>query len=94
LINLSNKEANFQNWYKNHLLIKYFLEAKKCNWVWNAWFATNDHWEDNRFDGNYYPHIDLGVDNMHPGPKTQQQYAKKLYSFILEKFPNYIPQTI
>ena len=28
--------------------------------------------------------IDLGTDNMHPGPKQHQQYAETLYNFIKE----------
>jgi hypothetical protein len=91
LINLSNRESDFQNWYKNHLLIKYFLETKKCNWMWNGWFITEKYQEKNKFDGNYYPFIDYGTDSIHPGPETNKTYSIKLYNHIKEKFPEYLP---
>lgn len=90
LLTLSNKESNFQNWYKNHQLIKLFLEVKKCNWLWNGWFATNDYIDENRFDGDYYPFIDYGSEGVHPGPKTNKEYSIKLYNYISEKFPQYL----
>lgn len=91
LVTLSNKEADFQNWYKNHLLIKYFLESKKAKWLWNGWFATNDYTDALRFDGGYYPFIDNGVDGQHPGPETNKLYAKNLYNHIISEFPGYLP---
>lgn len=87
---LHNKENNHQNWYKNHLLIKYFLESKGCNWIWDGWYATKNFSDDNQYISNFYPFMDYGVDNMHPGPKTHEDYAKKLYQFIKDKFPNYL----
>ena len=86
LLKLSNKENNFQNWYKNHQLIKLFLETKKCNWLWNGWFATNDYTDELRFDGDYYPFLDNGVEGIHPGAKTNKEYSIKLYNYIFEKF--------
>jgi hypothetical protein len=35
-------------------------------------------------NGNTINFIDLGTDNMHPGPKQHQQYAETLYNFIKE----------
>jgi hypothetical protein len=84
-LTLLNKNNNFINWYKNHLLIKLFLESKKCNWVWNGWYATNEFTDENRFDGNYYPFIDFGIDNIHPGPNTNKEYAKNLYDYLINK---------
>lgn len=84
-LTLLNKNNNFMNWYKNHILIKLFLESKKCNWVWNGWYATNEYTDDNRFDGNYYPFLDFGVDDIHPGPKTNFEYANKLFDFCKDK---------
>jgi len=86
LLTLSNKESNFQNWYKNHQLIKLFLETKKCNWLWNGWFATNDYTDEYRFDGYYYPFIDYGSEGVHPGPRTNKEYSLKLYNYISEKY--------
>ena len=36
LIEIQNENEDFINWYKNHLLITYFLKDKKCNWLWNG----------------------------------------------------------
>jgi len=93
-LTLLNKNNNFINWYKNHMLIKYFLESKKCNWLWNGWYATNDYTDINRFDGDYYPFLDFGVDGIHPGPKTNKEYAKNLYNFIKENYPSFLEQKI
>ena len=37
-----------------------------------------------KINGNTINFIDLGTDNMHPGPKQHQQYAETLYNFIKE----------
>lgn len=88
---LQCESENFINWYKNHLLIKYFLETKKCNWVWNGSFINNNFAEPNRFDGEYRKFIDYGVDGVHPGFKHNYRYIGKLYTFLIENFPDYIP---
>lgn len=90
MINISNKNNNFQNWYKNHQLIKLFLETKRCNWLWNGWFATNDYTDSLRFDGKYHPFIDLGVDGIHPGVKTNTEYSLKLFNHIKTNFSEYL----
>jgi hypothetical protein len=90
-IQLQNYNEDYVNWYKNHLLIKYFLDSKKCNWVWNGSFIENDYNEFNRFDGEYIKFIDKGVDNIHPGPKTNYNYANNLFNYILTKFPSFLP---
>jgi hypothetical protein len=88
---LQNDNEDFINWYKNHLLIKYFLESKKCNWIWNgSKIKSKDYIEYNRFDGDYSSFLDLGVDNSHPGPNHNKTYSYKLYDFISKKFPSYI----
>ena len=92
-LTLSNDEENFQNWYKNHLLIKYFLETKKCNWLWNGWFLNNNNYSDGlRFDGDFSS-LDFGVDNIHPGYNSYLRYSINLFKYIKEKFPTYIPDT-
>jgi len=90
---LQNENEDFINWYKNHLLIKYFLESKKCNWLWNGWMDIPiDYNEINRFDGNYHlPFMDLAVDNIHPGPIHNVNYSIKLYDYIYKNFRNYLP---
>lgn len=85
LLNLSNIHNDFQNWYKNHLLISNFLETKKCNWLWNGWFIDNTYLDTNRFDGDFHPYIDYGVDGSHPGPNTNREYANKLFNFCKDK---------
>jgi hypothetical protein len=91
-LTLLNKNNNFINWYKNHTLIKLFLESKNCNWIWNGWFATNEYSDENRFDGDYFPFKDLGVDGSHPGPIHNKEYALRLHNYISENFPEYLPQ--
>jgi hypothetical protein len=93
LIELQNPHADFMNWYKNHLLIKLFLESKKCNWVWNGSFEIpEDYQENNRFDGEYKnePFMDLGADDSHPGPKHNKEYATKLFNHITQNLPEYL----
>jgi hypothetical protein len=93
LLDLQNDNTDFINWYKNHMLIKYFLESKKCNWLWNGWFGIpKDYIDSNRFDGDFFPLLDFGVDGIHPGPKTHKTYAHNLYNYINLKFPEYLPK--
>jgi hypothetical protein len=84
-LTLLNENENFNNWYKNHMLIKLFLESKKCSWLWNGWHVTNNYTDDTRFDGDYYPFLDYGVDNIHPGPKTNFKYSNKLFDYCKHK---------
>ena len=91
LIENQNDYDDFiNNWYKNHLLIKYFLETKKCNWIWNGICTTPHYYEANRFDSNI-DYDDVAVDGLHAGPITNKNYAKSLYDFILLNFPKYLP---
>ncbi len=80
----ANSESNYINWYKNHLLIKYFLESKQCKWVWNGAHLFSGLNEYNRFDGDYRNFIDYGSDGNHSGPKHNKQYAINLYNFLTE----------
>jgi hypothetical protein len=92
---LQNDNEDFVNWYKNHLLIKYFLESKNCNWLWNGWMGIPiDYCEINRFDGQYGTFIDLSVDKAHPGPIHNSVYAKELFTYIYERFINYLPKDL
>jgi hypothetical protein len=95
LTELQNENADFMNWYKNHLLIKYFLETKNCNWLWNSNFAIpKDYTEFNRFDGEYENHLDKGVDGSHPGPKHNYEYSIRLFEYIKINFINYLPNDV
>jgi hypothetical protein len=91
-LELQNDNEDFINWYKNHLLIKYFLESKKCNWIWNGSFLNTEYLDNFRFDGNYLNFIDFGVDGGHSGPKNNHQYSIKLSEHINDKFRNYLPK--
>jgi hypothetical protein len=93
-VELQNEYEDISNWYKNHLLIKYFLETKKCNWLWNGWMDIPKSFNEfNRFDGDYgIPFFDLGVDRLHPGPKHNHNYSKKLFNHIYKNFNNYLPK--
>lgn len=94
LASIQNETEDFINWYKNHLLIKYFLESKKCNWIWNGWMGIPvDFEETNRFDGEYgMPFIDFGADGVHPGPIHNVKYSIKLYNHIYKNFREYVPK--
>lgn len=93
---LQNDNEDLSNWYKNHLLIKYFLESKKCNWLWNGWLEIPKNiTEFNRYDGTYsIPFRDVGVDNKHPGPKHNNEYAKLLFNHIYKNFKDYLPEDV
>ena len=95
LTEIQNDNEDFMNWYKNHLLIKYFLESKKCNWLWNGFFNIPiEYKEFNRFDGNYLSFLDMGVDKIHPGPNHNQQYSNYLFNYIYINFKNYLPKEL
>ena len=92
LVKLQNDNEDFINWYKNHLLISYFLESKKCNWLWNGYFNTPQEYQEfNRFDGDYNHSIDKGVDGRHPGPRHNKEYGVKLFNHIYTNFREYLP---
>lgn len=95
LVSIQNDNEDFINWYKNHLLIKYFLESKKCNWLWNGFFQIPTEYEEsNRFDGEYGNFIDKGVDNTHPGPRHNKEYGIKLFNHIYKNFRDYLPTNL
>lgn len=92
LVELQNDNEDFINWYKNHLLIKYFLESKKSNWMWNGFFNIPTTYEEfNRFDGEYSHSIDRGVDGGHPGPKHNKKYGMDLFNHLNKNFRDYLP---
>jgi hypothetical protein len=95
LTTIQNDYADFMNWYKNHLLIKYFLESKKCNWLWNGWYEVPLIYEEfNRFDGLYGKFVDDAVDFIHPGPLHNKIYAKNLMDHIYTNFRSYVPNNL
>jgi len=95
LTTIQNDYADFMNWYKNHLLIKYFLESKKCNWLWNGWYEVPLIYEEfNRFDGLYGKFVDDAVDFIHPGPLHNKIYAKNLMNHIYTNFRSYVPNNL
>lgn len=78
--NLSNDNDNFINWYKNHLLITYFLKNKGIPFVWNGTFLNTDYIDENRFDGIYS--IEYGK---HATPQQNEIYSKSLHDFLINK---------
>jgi hypothetical protein len=95
LSQLQNDNEDFINWYKNHLLIKYFLESKKCNWLWNGWMDIPlEYSETNRYDGNYKYFTDFGVDGLHPGPNHNKLYSTNLFNHIYKNFREYLPENL
>jgi hypothetical protein len=92
---LQNDNEDLINWYKNHLLMKYFLESKKCNWLWNGCMGIPDeYYESIRYDGEYRNFIDKGADDTHPGPTHNVKYSIKLYNHIFKNFRSYLPKNI
>jgi hypothetical protein len=89
--NLQNDNEDFINWYKNHMLIKLFLESKKCNWIWDGGHLLTNYTEFNRFSALDILKMDFGSDNMHPGPKQHSHYSRVLFDYISMKFPTYLP---
>ena len=83
LMTVTNNRENYINWYKNHLLVKYFLETKNCKWVWNGVHLHTAPQEPNRFDGDYRNFVDFGSDGAHSGPKHNRIYAENLYHFLI-----------
>jgi hypothetical protein len=95
LVAIQNNYEDFMNWYKNHLLITYFLKSKKSNWLWNGWMGIPETYNEfNRFDGDYGKFIDDAVDNLHAGPLHNKTYAKTLLNYIKSKFNNYLPNVL
>lgn len=95
LTEIQNENEDFINWYKNHLLITYFLKDKKCNWLWNGLRNIPKEFNEyNRFDGAYNDFIDFGVDGGHPGPKHNKNYSIELYNHLVNNFINYLPNDL
>jgi hypothetical protein len=95
LFKLQNDNEDYINWYKNHQLVKLFLESKKCNWIWDANKKVREFYaDDNMFDKDYCNLtdtttnrlLDNGTDGIHPGPKHNLQYAQYLYDFIIKNY--------
>ena len=77
--------------YKNHQLIKLFLESKKCNLIWNGSLVRSNYKDEFRYDGDFFLNVlDKGVDNKHAGPKHLKNYATKLYDHINNNFPHFL----
>jgi hypothetical protein len=85
MVELQNDNSDYINWYKNHLLIKYFLESKKCKWIWNGELLNIDYNDSNRFDDGFTHYFDHGSDNTHPGPITHKKYGENLYRYFVNQ---------
>lgn len=82
MFNLSNKHGNFINWYKNHLLITYYLKAKGIEWMWDSTFLETEYTDESKFNGSIKPFIDYSTDRNHSGPLTHSSYATSIYNSI------------
>jgi len=89
---LQNDNSDFINWYKNHQLIKLFLESKKCNWLWNGTYLLTDYKEFNRFTVLDNFKMDLGSDDLHPGIEHHKYYSRVLFDYIYKNFRSYLPE--
>jgi hypothetical protein len=95
LSQIQNNNQDYINWYKNHLLIKYFLENKKCNWLWNGSNLFDSSLNEfNRYDGDYCKLLDYGADGKHPGVQHNMNYSKKLFNHIKKNLRDYLPNEI
>jgi hypothetical protein len=89
---VTHDENDLINWYKNHLLITNFLQLRNIPYTWNGCFLMDDSVDDeNRFDGGYGDFREFSIDGKHATNKHNENYAKKLHTFIKDKFPNYLP---
>jgi hypothetical protein len=89
---ITHDENDLINWYKNHLLITNFLQLRNIPYTWNGSFLMDDSVDDeNRFDGGYGDFREFSIDGKHATNKHNEKYAKKLYDFIKDNFPKYLP---
>jgi hypothetical protein len=77
-----NNEDDYINWYKNHLLITYYLKSKGIPFIWNGTFLQTDYTDENRFDGEY-PYFEN--DSTFATADDNKKYAENLYNH-LKKF--------
>jgi hypothetical protein len=94
MVELQNDNEDTINWYKNHLLIKYFLESKKCNWIWTGPDTPKEYTDLNKFNGDFEKLEDFAVDGIHAGPKTNKSYAHNLFNYILKNYSNFLPKEL
>jgi len=80
---LSNENEDFINWYKNHLLITYFLKSKNIPFIWNGTFLNTEYTDENRFDGGY---PNLSDNHSHATFEENLKYSNSLYDYIKNKF--------
>jgi hypothetical protein len=92
LILSQNDNEDLINWYKNHQLIKIFLENKGCNWIWDNSHVKTNYVDSNKFNGGFdEKFMDLGADKKHSGPLHHLNYSYKLIRHILKEHPEYLP---
>lgn len=79
IVSSSNEQNDLMNWYKNHLLITYYLKDMDIPFLWNGTFVGTDYKDENRFDGNYPPLKDT---HQHATYLENKEYAQRLYNHI------------
>ena len=93
LVLSQNKFEDEVNWFKNHLIIKHFLENRKCNWVWDNSLIETTYTDENMFSGEFgRKYLDLGADGLHPGKNHHFNYAMKIFNNIIKNRPGYFPK--
>ena len=83
VLETTNDEENFINWYKNHQLITHYLNSKNIPFIWNGTFLQTDYTDENRFDGGY---INFPDGNEYATPIQNEEYSTKLYNYIKQNF--------
>lgn len=93
---LSNWRADADNFLRNYLLVKYFLQAHSIPYVWSLeshrWYENKqqyfDQYDHDRYINcgleNYY--LDFSRDQVHPGPKSIDVISKRLFDHYCKMF--------
>lgn len=70
------------NWYKNHLLITYFLKSKNIPFIWNPGFSRMSLLEKNKYSEDYTNFIGYTYDKVHANAEHNREFAKKFSNFL------------
>jgi len=93
---LSNWRADANNFLRNYLFMRYFLQAHSIPYVWSLesdnWYQNKhqwfEQWDHDRYVNcgleNYY--FDYSRDQMHPGPKSIDVISKRLFDHYCKMF--------
>jgi hypothetical protein len=93
---LNNWRANANNFLRNYLFVKYFLQTHSIPYVWSLesheWYKNKHHYFD-QFDHDRYVNCglenyctDFSRDQMHPGRKSIDVISKRLFYHYCKMF--------